>query len=334
VGRPPALLQLAPAARYVVGVDISPSGSRVALADWTGKILETHCVEWDENPEIILRHLHSAIRAFVHAKPSYRILGVGVSVPGTWDANTRTVTTAVNLGWKDVALAPALEKGFDVPVHFDNNANLSGLAERWFRPEGAKALDDFIFVTLGGGIGTGIIVAGHILQGAFGRAGEFGHMIQFPEGRRCLCGNIGCWEEYASERALTRYFQERSGMRVPGAMVVDRALQGDPHALEAIEEAARCLALGLANLIIGLNPEAIIVDQWCAAAWTLIEKTVWRVLRERVPAAWLEGIRINPSAHAHDASLLGAVALALTRYFHSFDHSEPDEARNFVQMRG
>lgn len=197
VGRPPAILRLLPSARYAVAVDISPAASRVALADWTGHILEIQPVEWETDAETLLRKLHGAIRNFVNSKPGHRILGVGVAVPGVWDDKTRTVTSAVNLGWKDVAVAALLEKGFGVPMYFDNNANLSALGERWFRSQGAKPLENFVFVTLGGGIGAGIIVAGHLVHGAFGRAGEFGHMTLFPDGRRCLCGNQGCWEEYA-----------------------------------------------------------------------------------------------------------------------------------------
>ncbi|HUQ94263.1 MAG TPA: hypothetical protein VM120_21465, partial [Bryobacteraceae bacterium] len=114
---------------------------------------------------------------------------------------------------------------------------------------------------------------------------------------------------------------------------VDRARRADIAAVFSISEAAGHLALGIANLIIGLNPEAIVVDNWAASAWDLAEPTIWTVLRERVPAAWLEGIRIYPSAHAEDSSLLGAIGFALTQYFHSFEHGEQDEARNFVQMR-
>ena len=333
VGRPPTILQLAGNARYAIGVDISPHGSRVALADWTGQIHEMQEVEWNRDPEVVLRALHGAIRNFVSAKSGRRILGVGVSVPGTWDTTAQTITTAVNLGWTDVAVVPLLEKGFDVPLYFDNNANLSALGERWFRSLGAKPLEDFVFVTLGEGIGTGIIVSGHVLHGAFGRAGEFGHMTLHPSGRYCLCGNRGCWEEYASERALLRSYHERTeGTRLSIKDLVERARQRDAVALEVIEEGARSLALGVSNLIIGLNPEAIVVDSWAADAWDMVEKSVWTVLRERVPAAWLEGIRIYPSAHARDSSLLGAIALALTRYFHSFDHGGSEESLT-VHMR-
>lgn len=334
VGRPPTILQLAPGAKFAIGVDISPNGSRLAVADWNGAVLETHHVEWIADPESMLRSLHAAIRNVTAARPSRKILGVGVAVPGTWDPAARTITTAVNLGWNDVAIAPILEKGFDIPFFFDNNANLSAMGERWFRSKGAKPLENFVFVTLGDGIGTGLIVGGRVLHGAFGRAGEFGHMTLYPDGSKCLCGNFGCWEEYASDRALIRMAFEKTGERLSIREIQSLALEGNRAVLDAVEEAASYLALGFANLLIGLNPEAILFDNWAAALWTIIERKVWLVLRERAPAAWLDGVRLLPSAHAENSSLLGAVAFVLAGYFHTFEHGQEGEAANLVQMRG
>lgn len=333
IGRPPSSLKLARGARLAVGVEITPVRSRVALADWTGEILETREVDWDPDPGVFLPLLRSAIRGFVAPRPGRRVLGVGVSVPGMWDSAAGTVTAAVNLGWRDVAVLPVLSAGIEVPVYFDNNANLSALGERWFRSSGTQPLEHFVFVTLGTGIGSGIIVGGQLLHGAFGRAGEFGHATLVPDGRQCLCGNRGCWEEYASDRALVRIYEEKSGLRAGDPFeVLERARRHELPAAQAIAEAARFLGIGLGNIVMALNPEAIVVDHWVAAGWDLVEATVWETLRERVPAAWLKGVRIQPSAHAQDAPLLGAVALVLTRFFYSFDHFSPGEAANRVQL--
>lgn len=335
VGRPPTSLKLAQGARLAIGVEITPSNSRVALADWTGQILEIRDIPWRSDPDEMLRTVHGVVRSLLTSKPSSRFLGVGVSVPGTWDPSTGTLVSAVNLGWQDVAVESLLAKGFDVPVYFDNNANLSAVGERWFRSRGGKILDNFVFVTLSGGIGTGILVGGHVLHGAFGRAGEFGHMTMHSDGYRCLCGNRGCWEEYASDRALCRVFRAASSAEreLSAAEIAELAVKGDPAALMAVRAVSQELALGFGNLIIGLNPEAIIVDTWAAAAWEIVEKEVWATLRERVPAAWLEGIRIRPSTHAENAALLGAVALVLARFFQSFDQSGREPAANRVQIR-
>lgn len=331
-GRPPIILRLTPAARFTLAVDISPTGSRLAVAEWTGAIHNETSLPWYPDPAVFLASVRDAMRYAAQPYGDGGILGIGVSVAGTCDARSKTVTTAPNLGWRDVSLAPLFETGIEAPVFVDNNANLSALAERWFRSTAARPLDNFVFVTLGGGIGSGIIFGGQVLGGAFGRAGEFGHMIISADGRQCLCGNRGCWEEYASDRALVRHFEELTGRHATAHAIVQRAREGDQAANQALAEAARNLGLGFANLIMGLNPEAIFFDSWGAAGWDLLKAPVWKVLRQSVPASWLEGVQIRASAHADQASLLGAVALALSRYFYSFEHSAASETPKHVRI--
>lgn len=334
-GRPPMILRLTPTARYVVGVEISPTGSRLAIADWTGAGTEVRALADHHDPDLFLPLLEQQLIQAAANKGNGRILGVGVSVSGTWDNRTSTIANAPNLGWSDVSLARLLDCCPGVPIHIDNNANLSALGERWFRPPESRPLDNFVFVTLGGGIGTGIIIGGQVLHGAHGRAGEFGHMTIQPDGRQCLCGNLGCWEEYASDRALVRLYQHNSGRREPlsALEVVERGRAGEIAAIEALAEVGHYLGLGFANLIMGLNPQAVVIDNWGALGWDLIKGPIRRVLRERLPASWLDGVRIMASTRPLDAALHGAVALALSQYFLSFEHHAPDEAPNEVLMQ-
>ncbi len=331
-GRPPIILKLTPAARYALAVDLSPTGSRLAVAEWTGAIVSETPLEWNPNPQKFLEGVRDAMRFAAAPYGEDGILGIGISVAGTCDARSKSVTTAPNLGWRDVSLAPLFDTGIDAPVFIDNNANLSALAERWFRSTASRPLDNFVFVTLSGGIGSGIIFGGQVLHGAFGRAGEFGHMTIVADGRQCLCGNRGCWEEYASDRALIRLYEQRTGTRLTAKGVVDLARSGDKAAAESLLETAHNLGLGFANLIMGLNPESIYIDTWAAAGWDLLKSPVWKVLRRSVPASWLEGVQVRASVHAEQASLLGAVALALSQYFLSFDHSAPSESPKQVRI--
>ena len=158
---------------------------------------------------------------------------------------------------------------------------------------------------------------------ATARAGEFGHTVLYPDGRKCLCGNHGCWEEYASDKALCRLYHEHGGEEICDSLeVIRRAKAGDVAALAATAEVGRNLGLGLMNVITGLNPAAICLDDFAACGWDLIEPAIWDVLRSRVPDYWLAGVRIFPSEHAIHASLSGAVALALSKYFTSFHHGQ------------
>jgi predicted NBD/HSP70 family sugar kinase len=155
----------------------------------------------------------------------------------------------------------------------------------------------------------------------------------YPDGRRCPCGNTGCWEQYASDLALTRLYAERTGAQASPVDIVRRARAAEPAALEALREAAHHAGLGFVNLIMALNPEAIVVGDYLAEAWDLVEDCVWAVVRSRVPAYYLSGVRILPSRHVADSSLLGAAALVFSQFFTSFDPAIPSERSTPVRMR-
>ena len=147
---------------------------------------------------------------------------------------------------------------------------------------------------------------------------------QYPDGRRCPCGNSSCWEHYASDLALCRAYSQQNG-GAGGAhpepdVIVRMAREGDAVALRVLKETANHVGLGFVNLVMALNPEAIVVGDYLAAGWDLVGDIVWSVLRSRVPSYYLAGVRIFPSEHAADSSLLGAVALVLGQFFTSFDH--------------
>lgn len=317
LGRPRAPLFIGAGARLVVGVAIGASDAVVAVADLTGAVRETRRVAGGAD---FLVRVHAAIRELA-ARNGDKTLGVAVSIPGNLDPATGRVRQATNLDWHDVDALAVLKGDLALPFFCENNSDLAAFAERWFRPE--AALDNFVFVTLRVGIGTGMILNGQLVRGARHCAGEFGHVTLVPEGRRCVCGQSGCWEEYASDRALVRHYGVDG---VDSLGVVARARAGDAAAQRALAETAEWLALGLCPLILGLNPSAIALDDWGAAGWDLIRDGVWRVIERRVPAAWREGVEIFPSTHTDDASLTGAIAWALAQFYTSFAVEHADAA--------
>jgi predicted NBD/HSP70 family sugar kinase len=255
-------------------------------------------------------------------------------LPGFSDRTTGKVIAAENFNWTGIEAGRQLRKDLPFPFYYENSAKLRALAETWFSPSEGKAMRDFVFVTMRGGLGTGVIVNGQILQGAFSAAAEFGHTILYPEGRRCACGNTGCWEQYASDLAVSRAYAERtktqSGGEVDAEVVVQRARQGDPAAIGVLNETAGYIALGLVNVIMVLNPEAIILGDYAAAGWDLMQERIWNVLRARVPAYYLGGVRIFPSEHVANSSLKGCVALVLSHYFKSFGDGNPAAPGNSI----
>ena len=320
VGRRPVALRLRPEAGIVVGVEVSPHQARIVTADLNGHILARSAVPWHTDHHLFLARLKAAIHTLTAGISNGCLLGIGVSLPGTIDRTTGRVIAAENLGWVDVEAGRILSEGVAANFYFENDAKVGALAERWFCEPGSKPLENFIFVVMRQGLGTGVMIEGRLFHGASGEASEFGHTSIYADGRRCVCGNIGCWEEYASGRALERLFAEQRGSgrgaRPPGAAEILRiARKGDPLALAALREMARYVGIGFANLDAAFNPEAIVIGGYLASGWDLVEEWVWEALRSRAPGHHIDRLRIIPARHGADSTLMGAVALALTQFF-------------------
>lgn len=309
LGRRPTALFVIPTSRLLVGVEITTFGATVAIAGMDGVVFRQLDIAFDEDPNRFLSAIHEAVLALIRNWTT-PVLGVSVSVPGTMDPDTGRIVAATNLHWRDIDAVAAIRPGISQPVFWENNSNLSAMAERWFRPSNLKPLDDFVFVTLRVGLGTGLIINGKLARGARAHAGEYGHSIIWPDGRPCICGNRGCWEEYASDRALLREYGGESG--ITSTQIAQMAVDGDPRAKQAVERVAEALGLGLVNIVMSVNPSAIALDDFAAVAWPVVEPVLWRVLRERVPSYWLGDLEIFPS---HQTPLKGAFAALLSRYF-------------------
>ena len=339
VGRQPAGLRLRADAKVAVGVEIAATGAQIVMVGLDDSILNRTTVDWDLNTESFFAKVHAAVRKLVDPLRAGRLLGVGVALPGTIERTEGKVVAAENLGWFDVPAGKLLRQELTTPFYFDNGAKLSAIAEMWAADREGSPLRDFVSVIARGGVGTGVMVNGQILRGASSAAGEFGHISLYPDGRPCPCGNIGCWEQYASDLALVRAYAEEStnddGVAVSAEGIIIKARAGDPAALRAVEYTARHLGLGFVNLIMSLNPQAIFVGDYVADAWDLMQDSVWSVLRSRVPAYELVGLRIVPSHYGAESPVMGAVALVLSRFFNSFDQgsrTKPVTELSFLAM--
>ncbi len=323
-GRRPTALFVRPEARMAVGVEVRRSGARVVLADLKGAIVRDKAVAWHSNHEVYLDRVHSTICSLVEPLASEVVLGAGVGIPGTIDRTSGRVIAAENLGWLNVEVGLRLRQRLPFPFLYENSAKLSALAEMWLAEQSGKPLRDFIFVTALDGLGTGVVVNGQLLQGSTSAASEFGHVTLSMDGRPCACGGRGCWEQYCSDFALCRLYTElggdsgKEGSELTPSDIVRRAREGQETALRTLAESARYAAVGFGNLIWALNPEAIVLGDWLAEAWDLIENAVWETLRRCVASYNLNNFRILPSQHRTDSALLGAVALVLASYFTSF----------------
>jgi predicted NBD/HSP70 family sugar kinase len=338
-GRPPTRLRLRAEAMTAIGVEISRPDSSVILVDLNGEILEQRSVAWRENPQLFLDEVAGAIRAVGTSRNPRRVLGVGVSLPGTIEKSSGRVLGAEGIGWFDVEVGKRLRSRVDWPLFFENDANLSALAEQWYSPANGDVLRYFVYMRMQGGLGSGVVVDGRILHGVSAAGAELGHIMLYPDGRPCNCGNRGCWEQYASDAALVRAYRELAGETGGEGKIIDESLRivklaraGDEHALGALRTTATYLALGFVSVIAALNPQAIILGEPMASAWDLVEDVVHAELRQRVPPYYLNGLRLLPSRIDTNSALRGAAALALAHFFTRFDHTKDDALPNGVAM--
>ncbi|MDR3724644.1 MAG: ROK family transcriptional regulator [Terracidiphilus sp.] len=274
-GRRPTFVMLND--RHVtLAIDLRPSTASLAVIDINGKLLGRRDVELppqtrsrDEARQAFAR-VAAAARSLDPSAEDRMVGGIGISVSGRIDPRTRQLVFAPNVPWVVEDFRQELEEALGTPVQIENAANACLYGARWFGSLGD--VSNLIVVTVSEGVGAGLLVDGRLLYGFNGMAGEFGHMPIAEDGPLCGCGNTGCWETFASNRAGLRYYKEL----VPDSdlntfqQFLDLALAGDIHALRSIDRMANALARGLSILSAGLAPEVIQIVGDCTALWPRI----------------------------------------------------------------
>lgn len=320
-GRRPIYLQMNTDRAVIVGVNVRPGVTNVAICDLNGQFLDIEALNTGKDPKEFVKNLAQVIKNLAKRHKSKTIEGIGVSLPGRVHRETRKLLVAPNLGWKDVEIKAALQKATRLPVEVENAANACALAENYFG-EHAEDIDNLAVVTVSEGIGTGIVVNGQLLRGATGLGGEFGHVVLESNQAN---GKPGTWENLASNRAALAYYAEgksrkRGGKATPAQKVssfnalVDLALKGDRRAVDALELAAEHLGRGIGLLVTGLEPSVIVVVGEITRAWNLVGSVI-----EEAAAAGTRHVggkvRIVPSDDAAQPRLRGAIALVLEQHF-------------------
>ncbi|MEP6703193.1 MAG: ROK family transcriptional regulator [Acidobacteriota bacterium] len=325
-GRKPRFLHLNETRIGVLGVNIRPSQTSIALSNINADFLAHESFATSADPMQFIQELTDRVRKFISSHSEISIEGVGISVAGRVDLKTKKIIFAPNLGWSDVDLKTPLQEATGLRVEVENAANACALAEIWFEKR-ADGVRDLIAVTVSEGIGTGVITNGQLVQGSNGAAGEFGHVSIVANGLQCKCGNRGCWEMYASNAAAINYYVEaaKSGRQrnENEASEVSKptfddililAEHGDVKACEAIEKMGEYLGTGIAMLITGMAPELIVVIGEVTRAWRRIEPALTKSLERHQPAM-RNKTRIVPAEDILQPRLRGSASLILQRHF-------------------
>jgi predicted NBD/HSP70 family sugar kinase len=326
VGRPSVGLRLRKG-RYLVGAAAIDAGATtIAIVDIDGTI--AHSVE--------IPTAAATPRAFVqlcvtrladlralHSLPELQ--GMGVAIAGIVDPVRSLVTFAPNLGWEDVDLGNLFaEYGADLSaVHIENDAKASALAELWYGRHDVE-LSDFVFLAIGRGIGTGVVINRQIVTGESYAAGEFGHLTLIEDGDPCACGNRGCWETYASDRATGNRYRSATGLppsETAGDLIdtiVAAARAGDPVARETLRQTGMYIGMGVANIVKAIDPSAVIIGGRVTNAWDLIFPEIMKAASQRVIFGKQAKTRILPTSLPASSSVLGAAMLCIRTLFKEY----------------
>lgn len=307
-GRRPTFLELNHQ-RAVIALDIHPAQTTVAVTDLGGKIVAQNVVSLPADPDKAIAPIVTAIRKLIADHSDKSFDGVGISLPGRADPQSKKPIFAPNVSWPMQSLQSKIHRATGLRVEMENVANACALSEVWFGD--SDGLNDLVVVNVSEGIGTGIFSNGRLLRGANGMAGEFGHVEMERDGHPCGCGGRGCWETVASNRAGLRYYKEISGRSAPGfAALVKMAQADDRNAIQALEKMSGFLGRGLRMIASALAPSEIIIVGDITGAWHVFGPKIEAELHRN---AFVKPPRLRPSFEGNTARLRSAVALVMNQ---------------------
>ncbi len=306
-----------------LGVDIGGTNTMFGYVDRRGTCLASSTITTNAHQPSALffeRLQKHAKEVFENIHEKCELVGIGIGAPNA-NYYKGTIEHPPNLSWEYVDVFSEIGKYYDIPVAVTNDANAAALGELLFGA--AQGMKDFIVITLGTGLGSGIVANGELIYGSDGNAGEIGHTIVDLQGRECGCGRRGCLETYVSATGIRRTVQELicntdepSDLRhvsfeeLTSKMIYDAAQRGDRLALEAFEYTGRILGMKLSDSVAHLSPEAIIFFGGLAAAGDLLFKPTKRWMEEHLLGVFKNKVRLLPSGFADgNTAVLGASAL-------------------------
>ena len=314
-GRPSPLVRADPDGAVVLALEIAVDSLAAATVGLGGEVFDHVRVDLPTRRSnvsdivAVLVDLGADLRSHLPSEDS--MVGVGVAVVGVVRRSDGMVSVAPNLGWRDEPLGEILTQalGVDVPIAFANEADLAVLAEH--RRGAARDIDDVVLIWGSIGVGGGLIVDGRPLIGAAGYGGEVGHIPVNPDGLPCRCGSTGCWETEVGTMALLRRAgrSPQAGRDAFETLLAD-AEAGDPAALDAFNDTARWLGIGLAGIVNVLNPSLVLLGGRLIASYPYVRSTLEAELDRRVLRASRRLVRVVPTSLGDDAPLLGAAELA------------------------
>ena len=299
--------------RYSIGVDLGGTNLRAAAIDSTGRMLGKVAgqTQLSAGPDAVVRDMVAAIVELRAGFGEDRLAGVGIGSPGIIVMETGMIMETPNLpGFEGFPLRDRVNRALGAPVILENDANAAALGEKWVGA--GKDVDDLILLTLGTGIGGGIIHRGEIMHGAVGMAGELGHIRVVPNGNPCACGNCGCLEKHASATAVATMARLMGlGSDLTAEDVCRLAEAGNPRAREVWRVAGQALGAALVSLINIFNPPLVLLSGGMLGAWDFFAPAMLDEVRQYCYVWRNSPARIEKALLGNEAGLYGAARLGL-----------------------
>lgn len=313
-GRRPVLLALNNQAGYVVGVKMTETTVIGALTDLDATVVARHTARLaGRAPADAVAAIATTVDALCAPTGTQTLLGVGVGIAGVIDRQRALVHYATYFGWHNVPLAQLLEQRLQIPVVVDNDVNALTAAEQWFGA--GRGVNDFLVVSIGRGVGLGMVLDGKLYRGTAGGAGEFGHITVVPDGPRCACGKRGCLEALVSDPAVIQRVSTVLGAPVTITEAVELALHGEATFQSIFAAAGRTLGMAVANLVNVLNPALVVIGGEGTGAGSLIIDPFQAALREHCFNDLYADMRVSIEPWGDEAWARGAASLLLGELF-------------------
>lgn len=297
--------------KFIIGIDVGGTSTKLGVVDEKGEILSQESLPTCENddPQDFVKRLGHALKLQFEkhgGKENFR--GIGLGAPNG-NFYRGTIEHAPNLMWKGVVpLVSMIEEMAGLKTFLTNDANAAAMGEMIYGD--AKGMRNFLLITLGTGLGSGIVINGQVVYGHSGFAGELGHLTVASEGRECGCGRRGCLETYVSATGIVRTMKELRGEELSAKEISLAALRGDAVALKAFDETAKILGQSLANAVAFSSPEAIFLFGGLAQAKELLFDPTQKYFEKSLLNIFKGKVKLLPSGLPEsDAAILGAAAL-------------------------
>lgn len=313
---------------FYVGVDIGGMSIKVGLVDCNGKILKSEAIPTQQDAgfeNMVLRTANLINKVAEDCNvPKDQLGGIGIGIPGTVDSKAGIVSSAVNIGWFNTPIVSEMSKYFNIPIKASNDANVAALGEQKFGS--AAGFENVVMITIGTGIGSGIVIDGKLYEGNGGAGAESGHQIIMLDGALCNCGRSGCWERYASATALIE--QTKKAMQANADTLMHQIVKehgkvdgrtaflasdaGDPVAKQVVHQYLRYLSAGLLNLAYVLHPQAFVIGGGVSHEGENIMVPLQKYIDNSLnTSGMLPHIKVIQAVLGNSAGIIGAAALVM-----------------------